>query len=104
MKRLIEIERRVYGHDATAINRHSDRKYQDDSGRFYLLSRTLDGIPPFFEAYGPYTAEYEGVLPQLRVGGREYWGDGWNWRRAVRAFLREIGAEFTSDQHPRKDA
>lgn len=94
MKRLTEIERQVYGHDATAINRHSTRKYQDETGAFYLLSRCLDGCPPFFEAYGPYTAEYVGALPQLKVNGQEYWGDGWTWRRAVQAFLREIGAEL----------
>lgn len=91
-KRLTEIERQVYGHDATAINRHSTRKYQDASGRFYLLSRCLDGVPPFFEAYGPYTAEYVGVLPQLKVDGHEYWGDGWSWAQAVRAFCEELDA------------
>ena len=92
MKHLVEIERRVYGHDATAINLHSDRKYQDEKGQFYLLSRTLDGVPPFFEAYGPYTADYVGALPHLRVNDQEYWGDGWSWRKAVKAFLKEIGA------------
>lgn len=92
MKKLIEVERRVYGHDGTAINRHSTRKYQDKDGRFYLLTRTLDGCPPFFEAYGPYTADYVGILPQRKVNGQEYWGDGWSWQRAVRTFLKELGA------------
>ncbi len=92
MKRLTEIEREVYGHDACAINRHSSRKYRDETGRFYLLSRCLDGVPPFFEAYGPYTAEYVGVLPHFKMNGQAYWGDGWGWRRAVQAFLKELGA------------
>lgn len=100
MKRLIEIEREVYGHDATAINRHSTRKYRDETGAFYLLSRCLDGVPPFFEAYGPYTAEYLGVLPQLKVNGHEYWGDGWSWTRAVHALLEEIGAELVAGGEP----
>ena len=100
MKKLIEIERQVYGHDAMAINRHSTRKYRDETGKFYLLSRCLDGCPPFFEAYGPYTAEYVGVLPQLKVNGREYWGDGWGWQRAVHAFLKELRAVLK----PQKEA
>jgi hypothetical protein len=94
MKRLTEIEREVYGHDATAINRRSTRKYRDMDGKLYLLSRCLDGCPPFFEVYGPYTAEYVGVLPQLKVNGQVYWGDGWGWQRAVQAFLKELGAEL----------
>jgi hypothetical protein len=100
VKRLIEIGREVYGHDARAINRHSTRTYQDGDGKLYLLSRTLDGVRPFFEAYGPYTVEFVGALPGLNVNGKEYWGDGWSWDRAIRAFLREIGAEMS----PRKEA
>jgi hypothetical protein len=102
MKRLIETEREAYGHDARAINRHSTRQHQDESGNFYLLSRTLDGVPPFFEAYGPYTAEHVGILPRLSVNGQEYWGDGWGWRQAVRAFLREISAALQPKRNPRK--
>ena len=102
VKRLIEISREVYGHSATAINRHSTRKYRDESGMFYLLSRTLDGVPPFFEAYGPYTAEFVGVLPRLKVKGQDYWGNGWNWHQAIRTFLREIDAELRPDDSRRK--
>lgn len=94
MPRLIEVNRETYGHDARAINRHSDRKYRDENGKFYLLSRTMDGIPPFFEAYGPYAADCVGLLPRIKVNGQAYWGGGWNWARAVRAFLKEIGATF----------
>lgn len=90
--KLTEIGREVYGHDGRALNKHSERKYQDEQGRFYLLSRCLDGCPPFYEGYGPYTAEYQGVLPRLKVDGQEYWGDGWSWARAVRAFCRELRA------------
>ena len=103
MKRLIEIGREVYGHDARAINRHSTRTYQDEEGTLYLLSRTLDGVPPFFEAYGPYTSEFVGVLPRLKVKDHAYWGGGWNWHRAVRAFLQEIGATLSDEHHPRKE-
>lgn len=49
--KLVEIGRQTYGHDGRAINRHAERKYRDENGRLYLLSRCLDGCPPFFEAY-----------------------------------------------------
>jgi len=32
------------------------------------------------------------VLPRLKVGGLDYWGDGWSWEKAVRAFCRETRA------------
>jgi hypothetical protein len=92
MKTLVEIGRETYGHDGRAINRHSERRYRDAQGKLYVLSRTLDGCPPFFEAYGPYRQDHVGLLPRLLVGGKEYWGDGWTWRAAVSAFCRELCA------------
>jgi hypothetical protein len=92
MKTLVEIGRRVYGHDGTAINRHAERTYEDESGMRYILSRTLDGVPPFFEAYGPFKEDHQGCLPHLKVNGKEYWGDGWAWKRAERKFCNEIHA------------
>ena len=94
MKKLTEVSRETYGHDGRAINRHSERKYKDRAGRLYVLSRTLDGVPPFFEAYGPFSKDHEGALPRLKIRGREYWGDGWRWTRAIKAFCAEIGAEL----------
>jgi hypothetical protein len=95
MRTLREIGRETYGHDARAINRHADRAYEDKAGNRYVLSRTLDGIPPFFEAYGPFKAGHEGVLPRLKVQGKEYWGDGCTWQRALRVFCAELGATIT---------
>ena len=92
MRALKEIRRETYGHDTRAINKHSERWYQDEQGQIYVLSRTLDGIPPFFEAYGPFGKNHEGLLPRLRVMGREYWGGGWGWHRAIKAFRAELGA------------
>ena len=92
MRTLIEISRETYGHDETAINRHSARWYEDEAGSRFVLSRCLDGIPPFFEAYGPFKPDHEGILPALKVNGRQYWGGGWTWQRALRAFCREIKA------------
>lgn len=92
MTTLTEIGRGTYGHDERAINKHSVRRYRDETGNNFVLSRTLNGIPPFFEAYGPFRDDYTGVLPRLRVMGQEYWGSGWNWRRALKAFLSELNA------------
>jgi hypothetical protein len=92
MKRIREIKRETYGHDTRAINRHSERWYKDAADNRYVLSRCLDGIPPFYEAYGPFKADHEGLLPRLMVAGQEYWGDGWPWRRALRAFCCELNA------------
>jgi hypothetical protein len=92
MRTLTEIGREVYGHDRRAINKHSERTYEDERGLRYVLSRTLDGCPPFYEAYGPFNREHEGVLPSLKVKGREYWGSGWDWARAIRAFCAELQA------------
>jgi hypothetical protein len=96
MKRLKEIGRETYGHSARAINLHCERLYADEAGNRYILSRTLDGVPPFFEAYGPFRKDHEGILPRLKVLGCEYWGDGWTWRRALRAFCKELNASIRS--------
>ena len=93
---LIEIRRGTYGHDSCAINRHSERRYRDGDGNLYVLSRTLDGCPPFFEAYGPFPEDHEGLLPRLLVDGQEYWGDAWSWTRAMAALCHEINAEITA--------
>ena len=93
---LTEIHRETYGRDGRAINRHSDRTYRDRDGSLYMLSRTLDGIPPFFEAYGPYREDHAGVLPRLLVDGQEYWGDGWSWQRAFRAFAGAVRKQQSS--------
>ncbi len=87
---LIEVSRETYGHDDRAINRHHERRYRAPSGRLYVLSRTLDGCPPFFEAYGPFDEEHQGILPRLPVDAQEYWGDGWSWQRALVAFRKAV--------------
>ena len=102
MNRLREVSRETYGHDGRAINRHSERRYMDKGGMCYVLSRTLDGLPPFFEAYGPFKADHEGLLPRLKVLGQEYWGDGWSWRRALLAFCKELNAVIVSRSNGRK--
>ena len=96
MKTLVEMSREIYGHNGRAINRHSERIYRDARGQRYVLSKTLDGFPPFFEAYGPFKAKHNGVLPRLCVQGKEYWGDGWTWRAAVQAFCQQLRATIAA--------
>lgn len=91
---LIDHER--YGGDDTAINKHSVKTYQDEAGNLYQLNRTLDGVPPFFEAYGPYKKGFQGILPRLKVAGQDYWGNGISWNKAEKLFhaaLRKTGVE-----------
>ena len=96
MKQLTETGREVYGHSDRAINKHAERRYRDQTGKCYVLSRTLDGYPPFFEAYGPYKKDHEGVLPRLMVAGEAYWGSGWGWARALKLFSLQLDAEIVS--------
>ena len=100
---LIEIRRETYGHDCRAINRHSERWFRDTEGNLYVLSKTLDGCPPFFEAYGPFPEEHEGLLPRLLIDGQEYWGDGWSWKRATAAFCHGLSAEITIPKQERSE-
>ena len=95
MFELIEMSREIYGHDQRAINRHQERRYRAPSGKLYVLSRTLDGQPPFFEAYGPFDTDHTGILPRLKVNGLDYWGDGWSWKRAYEAFLKAVTQKAT---------
>jgi len=104
MKMLSEIGRETYGHDANSINKHSERCYEDEAGNRFVLSCTLDGVPPFFEAYGPFKPDHEGVLPRLTVFGKDYWGNGWTWSRALRAFCRELDANVRSKSTCRSTA
>ncbi len=45
----IKSERKNYGGDENAINRHSSRIYEDKYRAFYEIDKTLDGCPPFYE-------------------------------------------------------
>ncbi len=69
-------------YDNGSINKHSIWKYQFGE-RVVYLDRTLDGCPPFFHAY--YFGPNGGVARTIPVRNRDYWGDGWNWKRAEAA-------------------
>lgn len=87
---LHEIERETFGHDARAINKHSIRIYTDQGGNLYQLDLTLDGIPPFFSASGPYRPDFIGILPRLKIKGQDYWGSGWGWEKAEQLFIEAV--------------
>lgn len=99
---LTEIDRETYGNDERAINRHHDRTFCTAAGRRYMLSRTLDAYPPFFEAYGPYGDDHVGMLPRLRVDGSDYWGDGLPWSQAMRRFRAAVEAHEGALSNPTK--
>lgn len=54
---IVEIEREIYGgcgklsRARDAINRHSVRHYVDNNGQHWILNRTVDAEPMFFELY-----------------------------------------------------
>jgi len=92
---LKEISRCIYGNDHRAINRHFEIVYEDEQGNRYTLSHTLfDVIPSFFEAYGPYSKDFQGILPRLKINNHEYWGDGIRWAKAKKEFCKELNAEI----------
>lgn len=86
MRALSQIRIETYGHDNRAINRHTDRIFNDGKGNLFMLSKT----PACFEAYGPYRQHHEGHLPRLPVRGKKYWGAGSSWRRAMVEFRRAV--------------
>lgn len=95
---LVEISRERYGGgDGLAINKHSVRVYVGPSGFTYRLGRVLDCNPPYFESYGPTPIGFTGILKKMEmhdrdlwVGGKDLWGDGWNWNRAIKVFLDNV--------------
>lgn len=100
-------ERAVYGHDGRAINRHSSRTFihfePGDEGctvRAALsVSKTLDGVPPFYEAV-EYFWEAYGVpklVPRVKVDGQQYWGDGLSWEKALSLLCEALSQEATAE-------
>lgn len=79
-----------YGNDKRAINRHRSLKFEDEKGQLFILSKTLDGIPPFYEAYGPFNRDFVGVTPRLKVEGKDYWGSGITWKQAKEKFFQAV--------------
>lgn len=79
---LKEIYRENFGNDQRAINRHSVRRYEAEDGTLYQLDRTLGVGTPFFALCGPFTSDFQGVLPTIKVDGKDYWGDGYSWKQA----------------------
>jgi hypothetical protein len=93
--------RQIYGNDKNAINRHSSRVYEDaETGEFFEIDKTLDGVPPFYELLSRsdlrrkvcngliyYESTASKTIPifpeQIVVNGEPYWGSGITWRQAV---------------------
>lgn len=92
-----EIERDYYGNDEHAINKHSTRTYEHE-GKKYVLNRNLSGVPPFYSLN--LIPKKDGIMPTIKVNGKEYWGDGWSWSKAVAAAKEVItGQEMSKFQN-----
>ncbi len=93
---LVELKqhRRTFGHDGSAINRHSIRIYQHDT-RLFILDKTLDGVPPFYSLSEIHTKGgkiVEGTINRtILIEDEEYWGNGISWANAERLVLKVLG-------------
>lgn len=74
--------------DSRAINRHSVRVFEY-KGRKYTLDRTLDSVPPFYTLTRQPESGF-GIGVTVKVNGRDSWGEGWSWSRAVANALHAI--------------
>lgn len=81
--------REVYGGgDGLAINRHSTRVYHWERVGFFVLDRTLDGVPNFYQLtwleHDPRKKCERTYFPKwVDCGGGQYWGGGLSWRAAI---------------------
>jgi hypothetical protein len=93
---LMLINDETYGHDVKSINKHRDKTFEDKKSNLYVLSKTLDGCPPFYEAYGPFLQNFQGITPRLLIDGQHYFGDAKSWQWAEKKF-REVIAKKIED-------
>ena len=87
---LMLINDETYGHDVKSINKHRDKTFEDKKGNLYVLSKTLDGCPPFYEADGPFLQNFQGITPRLLIDGQHYFGDDKSWQWAEKKFREAI--------------
>lgn len=99
MTQFVEIERDRYGghYDDRAINAHSERTYRDQSGYLFRLARNLDVEGRPFEAYGPFSESYIGILPRLQVDGQDTFCTGRSWNSAEKSMKAAIDLLRTKD-------
>lgn len=91
MKEIKE-ERKRYGGDKNAINRHSVRAYKfDGHDNLIYLNKTLDGSPPFYEIY-EYSANNHGnfLSTTIPVNGFRFFGSGLSWKQAEKQMEKTI--------------
>ena len=78
-----------------SINVHRVRVYQWGD-RKIRLSRTMDAVPPCFEAY-----EFRQDVPcpaisvRIKVDDKEHWGDGLRWPQAEKKLEQALRAQTT---------
>lgn len=97
MKEIIE-ERKRYGGNKDAINRHSVRAYKfDGHDPLIYLNKTLDGSPPFYEIYS-FDSPNKLLSTNIPVNGNRYFGDGFTWKQAEKQLKQTIQELFVKLQ------
>jgi len=89
---ITEIERDYFGWDERAINKHSIRIYRTPDAMLFQIDRITDAAPRYFEAYGPYFEDFQGVTPKLPVDEktRARFNAGISWAEAERLFFAAV--------------
>lgn len=66
-----------------SINHHLQRVYEHE-GNFYMLDKTMDGVPPFYTFYAlSFDPRVKSGIPdKVKIEDKEYWGDGLTWEHA----------------------
>ena len=91
MPLILILEESYGGGEGKPINRHISRTYEDEKGNRYILDRNMSGCPPFFELLRIPSSDYEGILPQIKVGGDTYFCKGKPWAEAIKKMNMALG-------------
>lgn len=74
--------RETFGGDERAINRHSQRQYKvPGHDPIIYIDRNNSGCPPFYKLF--YFNPGATLATTIQVDGKEYWGDGLSWPKAI---------------------
>ncbi len=97
MREVTELRQESSKHES--INHHHKRFYEH-KGSYYLLDKTMDGVPPFYSLYAlAHDPQSDKIsFPAIiRVDNIEYWGDGISWKEAeskIEAIILKDGKYF----------
>ena len=78
------------------INTHHCRKYFLN-GETVRIDKTLNGAGGF---YSVYKVNQYGFSVTIPVKGMNYWGDGWNWKKAVKFVAENVDQTLLRGSKP----